>query len=713
MEKGRRKKVIGGLVLVLASTFVLTQTTWAGTLVDFTDVTTIDKSFGTSTFDVNKNNGVLETSGATPATQMEPVTTTDEDRDIRTTTIITLFGRVIKNAFVVTRQLVHFITDDLVANTRTVGDQTTNFTVDELGRTLSATGNGSSTTVDSNGIVGDSEINEAAARVVTTSNTRSIFEVIFGNPVTKGVTQDSHSMDELNMRESYSRQKIAYDVDAVGRYLGGEGTIDGTGNNLNFVVKRTTNDDGTVTTTVTDKIVSGSEEFSQTKGVIHFVRAAGANQAVAAETETITMSYDVRGDLSVTAQDSHTDFDTWANMVRNPDGTISTSAHTYSVSGIDVGQIDTRKLSLADLTQRLGNEGSTDLLKGTAVLKEIAGVGVNDGTDQDGKVRAAFGILVDKYTVTVGSVTFGAVSRLGNPLATQQTQDSRTRDFSQDPDHPTLFKNEQTDSHTVFNIAYASNGSGRIVSQDGLGDSRVTQLNTTQQIPTDAPPDPATGNPGDPTLGTTLSNIAFEFTIDHVNNQALLTKQTATSGQRDYINNTQTLSTQVTTFDYATEGADAGKLLSATAVSRSSSTKLDGNTGNPLVGTHSESYSVTTFAIMGNTAQPLDSKSVTITDDRTNGANRQTYSYSLAHNEYVAGVSVGKLANAPATYLKQHTIDNGDPISNTPGNTTPIDTEAHANSSLQAKFTTDNPLFTGTFITPPALPSQDTFWHQP
>ena len=628
MEKGRRKKVAVGMMLVLFSTFLFVQSGWAfdptmnePTIMPPTDTTD-------PMIDLGKRNNTPKV--GTSLIQLEPVVTplTDAGQDLRVTTIITLLGRFIHGVFTVYQQIARTIQDDLVANTRTLSDQTTYFGLDALGRMISAGAYGTSDTVDAKGIRGDSEIDKNAANVVTHSESYTQFRVIFGSPVATTIRQNSDTVDKLGKNHQTSYQTIAYDVDADGRYLGGTGTITGFSNNLNDA--RVYNpEDGTFTVDET-KFVDGDQVVSQTTGVIRFTRATAANRAVASDTETLTLTYtadNVEGGggpgtgVTITAQDGHTDFDAFGNMVRDGNGNPSTSANTYSLT------VDSNlgSFNISDLTQRLQNEDSPDLLKGTVVLKAIAEA---SGTAKDDLVKSVAGNSNDLYTVSTGHVTFGGMSRTGNPLAVRQEQESVTRDTSD-------AGRSQTNSSSVINIAYAGDNSGRIVSQTGSGGSRTVQLNADLTENAD--------------LITTFGTVDMTFVIDHVNNQALLTEQVQ-SGWRHNEGvagepATDTFSSQKTTYTYGDTLDTANVLQGAQTVARSRTTALNAD-GTPDLehGDHQETYTVIDYAIIGNQAHQTDSRTVTITDSHveTSGVpNQQTTGFSISHYEYAAGTGAG------------------------------------------------------------------------
>lgn len=651
MNKGRRK-IVKGLMLALIGVFVLTQPVWAETF----SGTNLEMPQGYSQWSGADKVAYLKRLNQDGTLSSETLQVLEaqvvvEDPDTITISIVRLIGKIINNVFVVTKQLVNFSTTDNIAHTRVIGNQETSFTVDTLGRTQGATGKGSQTSVDALGYLGlglgDFEIDEEAARVVTDSTSKTVFRVIFGSPTAVGITQDSTTTDELNMQQQKSHQVISYDVNDNGQYLGGTGDISGTSRNLNFKKDADGN--------ITQELVVGSEVVTTTEGTILFGVAAAVNEVVATDTETISLTRNrLTNELVATAQDSHTDYDAFGAIVKDADGVLQSSAKTYSLS------LSTRQgnVTMAQLTA----EGTTELLVGTEKLKEIGGVDADgnplniEGTAQDVLVENLAGDRVDQYTVSVGRVTFGLLSRNGDLLATEQTQDSRSRDTS-------TGGRTQSDSNTVITINYTADLSGRIASQNGAGTGAVKRLNT------------------DGTIDTTSDFASFNettlnFIVDTLNNQALIESQTTISGERDGLGS-QVLSSQTTFFNYDETGAL--KAEGTYAIQRSSSMTLrdlDGDgpgtamDGDPTIGTHTESVTVIDFMVLGNQAVQKSVRTVSITDDHADGdpatglgtrsvnVSELVYQYDMASG---AGRVIGA-TSTPRRTIQTPGIPEGNPI---------------------------------------------------
>ena len=659
MKKGRRK-IVKGMVLALIGIFVLTQPIWAATFTG-TEIT-IPESYNSLTNEdkilfLNKLNRDGLLSAENLETLVATLTVTVEEEDFITISVVSLFGKIINNAFVVTRQLVDFITTDFIGNTRTIGQQVTTFILNARGQVVDARGGGSSTTVDGKGIVGDREINVEAARVVTTSQTRQEYVVFFGSPLVSGVRQSSTSTDKENMRESRTLQIIAY-VIVDGRYVSGSGEILGNSNNLNFKVVR--NADGTLVET--EEIVRGNEILTTTRGVLQGTRASAVNAIVFNNSEIISVTNDrLANEITVTSQKSREEVDAFGNTILSDDGTPSADAKTYSLT------ISSREGRVDFLAMLEAGEGE-DLLAGTTRLREIFKA---EDSAKDGLVKTLTGDRVEFYTSSEVLVRFGLQSRTGANLATETVQTTIQRDIIEG-------NRTQIDNSTTITTTYTADLSGRIKDQIGVGTGREAHLRADGTINEDD--------------FSAFSNTTLTFVINTDDNVALISESKTERGERDYVNNTQALSTQVSTFTYVD-----GALDSATAVSRQSRTHLvevllldangdpvldaDGNpvtlkdefgntilVGDPNLGTHSESFSVVEFDIVGNAARQKVVRTITITDTHSDSetaddqGNRAVNRSELVYN-YALGVAVGRLVNVntPGYESKSSPMVDGQP----------------------------------------------------
>jgi len=646
MYKGRRK-YMKGFALVVASFFMMTQVAFAG-LPTYTSTPEILPEYEDPLleFDATKRNqtedgtkqleaNILADEGAPQVLLAEEG---EEDQDTITHIIIELVIRLFNNEAQVLKQIVTSEVLDLITGRGTVSEQISINSYNADGSLRSVRGTNESRTVSSDGVLGlpgeDFSIcqEDGCADVVIESSGTTKFEISFGQSVFVESTTNTEENDNLNMTNTRSRQTIIFNHEN-GIYTDGTGEFTSTSRNINWII-----DDET------GEIIGtrlGSEEMTRTEGQIFFEAAIAANEMNAVRTESVSITTDalantVRADVSV----QENSFDAWGRAVVDPEtGLVESRANTYSI------QVSRREgnFSMRDLTE-LDSEGS---FAGVAAFQQIAGPVDEEGNyDPEGDYRGPVfdpdtGAIIDNssieemdllvqaltsdrvndYTVSHSKVTFGAVDRKGNTLATANDVHTIGRDFSDEDGHTFTAGDQHID------IVYVNHGtaedpvySGRILDQTGTGTSFTAQY------------DKSDGS----RLSWSLTDSTLDFDVTS-RNTAVLVSNLAETVSRNDRDKEEVRSSALTTFTY-----DDVYLTGGDTIVYSETQATDAPPDEPL--DNSSSFTWVEYVVIANQAYAAKTTTVALSNDYTDTAGNglQTATWTVAVNAFDASSSRGK-----------------------------------------------------------------------
>lgn len=526
-------------------------------------------------------------------TEEESFELTDENVGSITRQVVELTGRLVNGVFVVTKQFVSFFTLDNITGTETNGTQTTDFTLDSLGRVTKATGKGDSTSVDRVGAT------------TTATSTITYGAIRFGNPLVTEQKTDSTLTDPVNMVTQKTTQTVTYGYESDSDKLASaSGTIKGSSNNLN--IKTTTDPLTGEKVAVLDAngnpvLVNGTEVKSTVEGVIEFAILPALNAALPETTITITETVQnggaglssertITGQKTVTLYGAHGEVleaylrdedgnfvDQDGNLIPeggDPISEVQASSTTYSLQGSGFQTSYTSSSIFADEVATFAKLESVALAPDAATADTLAQGILNTNTPS----------RVDLYTITTAVAHATDVSDTNQALFGDTSQDLVNRDIS------SLGRTE-TVQHLETNIAY-TDGLGRVGSATGGGSFATYRLD-------------ADGNAirGDDAEFTSFGLIDQEYTVDELTNQVLVTKSTQDIQTRDFVNNRDQYAVTVTTFEYE----PGGILTGGTSVTQQTSGYLEPIEDNPntaedetLISNNQVVVQVSKMGVIGN-----------------------------------------------------------------------------------------------------------------